>query len=238
MKLDILVFAAHPDDAELSCSGTIASHIALGKKVGIIDLTRGELGTRGSAEIRDQEAAESAKVLQLSTRLNLRMADGFFAYNRENQIKIVEQVRRFQPEMVFLNAVEDRHPDHAKGARLQSDAVFLSGLRKIETTWEGSAQEAWRPKQVFHYIQDYYIKPDVIVDVSDHWETKMNSIKAFKSQFYDPNSKEPESPISSKEFINNLEGRALQMGRLIGAKYGEGFTTPRTIGVDNLFDLK
>ena len=238
MKLDILVFAAHPDDAELSCSGTIASHIALGKKVGIIDLTRGELGTRGSAEIRDQEAAESAKVLQLSTRLNLRMADGFFAYNRENQIKIVEQVRRFQPEMVFLNAVEDRHPDHAKGARLQSDAVFLSGLRKIETTWEGSAQEAWRPKQVFHYIQDYYIKPDVIVDVSDHWETKMNSIKAFKSQFYDPNSKEPESPISSKEFIDNLEGRALQMGRLIGAKYGEGFTTPRTIGVDNLFDLK
>ena len=238
MKLDILVFAAHPDDAELSCSGTIAKHVTLGKKVGIIDLTRGELGTRGSAEIRDQEAAESAKVLQLTARHNLRMADGFFAYNRENQIKIVEQVRRFQPEMVFLNAVEDRHPDHAKGAKLQSDAVFLSGLRKIETTWEGSAQEAWRPKQVFHYIQDYYIKPDVIVDVSDHWETKMNSIKAFKSQFYDPNSKEPESPISSKEFIDNLEGRALQMGRLIGAKYGEGFTTPRTIGVDNLFDLK
>ena len=238
MKLDILVFAAHPDDAELSCSGTIAKHVTLGKKVGIVDLTRGELGTRGSAEIRDQEAAESAKVLQLTARHNLRMADGFFAYNRENQIKIVEQVRRFQPEMVFLNAVEDRHPDHAKGARLQSDAVFLSGLRKIETTWEGSAQEAWRPKQVFHYIQDYYIKPDVIVDVSDHWETKMNSIKAFKSQFYDPNSKEPESPISSKEFIDNLEGRALQMGRLIGAKYGEGFTTPRTIGVDNLFDLK
>ena len=238
MKLDILVFAAHPDDAELSCSGTLAKHVTLGKKVGIVDLTRGELGTRGSAEIRDQEAAESAKVLQLTARHNLRMADGFFAYNRENQIKIVEQVRRFQPEMVFLNAVEDRHPDHAKGARLQSDAVFLSGLRKIETTWEGSAQEAWRPKQVFHYIQDYYIKPDVIVDVSDHWETKMNSIKAYKSQFYDPNSKEPESPISSKEFIDNLEGRALQMGRLIGAKYGEGFTTPRTIGVDNLFDLK
>lgn len=238
MKLDILVFAAHPDDAELSCSGTIAKHIVLGKKVGIVDLTRGELGTRGSADLRDQESTESAKVLQLSARYNLEMADGFFEYNRENQVKIIEQVRRFQPEMVFLNAVEDRHPDHAKGAKLQSDAVFLSGLRKIETQWEGAIQGAWRPKQVFHYIQDYFLEPDVIVDISEHWETKMASIMAFKSQFYDPNSKEPESPISSKEFLENLEGRALQWGRLIGAKYGEGFTTPRTVGVENLFDLK
>ncbi len=238
MKLDILVFAAHPDDAELSCSGTIAKHVAMGKKVGIIDLTRGELGTRGSAEIRDQEAAESAKVLQLSARHNLRMADGFFEYNRENQLKIIEQIRRYQPEMVLLNAIEDRHPDHGKGARLQSDAVFLSGLRKIETSWEGTPQNAWRPKQVFHYIQDYYLEPDVIVDVSDHWDTKMQSIQAFKSQFYDPNSKEPASPISSKEFMETIEGRGVQFGRLIGARYGEGFTSPKTVGVNSLFDLK
>ena len=237
MKLDILAIAAHPDDVELGASGTLVKHQRSGKKVGIVDLTRGELGTRGTAELRDEEAARSADILKLDARINLRMPDGFFSYSRENQILIIEQIRRFKPDVVLCNAIKDRHPDHGKGSVLTSDAVFLSGLRKIETSWDGQQQEAWRPKMVYHYIQDHYIKPDFIVDISDEWATKMASIHAFSSQFYDPNSNEPQSPISSREFMDNLEGRALQYGRLIGSKYGEGFTTARPIGVNSLFDL-
>ncbi|MAX79525.1 MAG: bacillithiol biosynthesis deacetylase BshB1 [Crocinitomicaceae bacterium] len=237
MKLDILVLAAHPDDAELGCSGTILKHIKQGKKVGVVDFTRGELGTRGSAEIRDQEAADSSKILGLSARHNLRMADGFFEYTKENQLLIIEQVRRFQPDVILINAENDRHPDHGKASKLASDAIFLSGLRKVPTTWEGQEQEAWRPKSIYRYIQDYYVTPDLVVDVTDEWETKMKSVMAFKTQFYDPESDEPESPISSKEFLQQIEGRAIQYGRLIGAKYGEGFTTQRPVGVHNLLDL-
>lgn len=234
MKLDILVFAAHPDDAELSCSGTLAKHVAKGQKVGIIDLTEGELGTRGTREKRKEEASRSAEILGLSVRSNLKLEDGFFEYTKANQLKIIEQVRAYQPHIVLINAPEDRHPDHGKAARLCSDAIFLSGLRKVETKWNGVIQQAWRPQRIFHYIQDYALKPDFIVDISDFWETKKASILAFDSQFYNPNSKEPESPVSSKAFLDGLEGRALNWGRLIGAKYGEGFIAQKTIGVNDL----
>lgn len=237
MKLDILAIGAHPDDVELAAGGTVLKHVHQGKKVGVLDLTRGELGTRGSAEIRDKEAAKSAEILGLSVRHNVRMADGFFEYNKENQLLIIEQIRRFKPEIVLCNAIEDRHPDHGKGSKLTSDACFLAGLRRIETEWDGEQQEAWRPKFVYHYIQDRYIKPDFIVDVSEFWEKKMEAIMAFSSQFYDPKSKEPMSPIASKEFIEFIQGRGSEYGRQINARYGEGFTVERTPGVHDLFDL-
>ena len=238
MKLDILAIEAHPDDVELGAGGTVYKHVSQGKKVGILDLTRGELGTRGSAEIRDKEAAASSKILKLTTRVNLGMADGFFTNSKENQLLIVEQIRRFKPDVVLCNAIEDRHPDHGKGSKLTSDACFLSGLRRIETQWEGKAQEAWRPKAVYHYIQDRYIKPDFIVDISDEWEVKMKSILAFSSQFYNPNSKEPISPIATKDFLDFIKGRGSEFGRQVGGRYGEGFTVERTIGVEDITSLK
>jgi len=243
MKLDILVLAAHPDDAEISCGGTIAKHIALGKKVGVVDLTRGELGTRGTAEIRDEEAAASSKILGLSVRENLRLRDGFFTNSEEEKLKIVAAIRKYQPEIILANAVSDRHPDHGRAAQLISDATFLSGLAKVETTLEGNPdsyreQNAWRPKAVYHYIQSLYIKPDFVVDVSDFWEKKIEALRAFKSQFYDPNSNEPETFISNPGFLKLIEARGHELGYIIGAKYGEGFTVQRHIGVDNLFQLK
>lgn len=237
-KLDILVIAAHPDDAELGCSGTIAAHIAKGFKVGIVDLTHGEMGTRGTPEIRLQEAEEAARILGLSARENLGFKDIYFKDDEAHQLELIKVIRKYQPEIVLANAITDRHPDHGKGASLASNACFMSGLRKIETELNGELQKAWRPKFVYHYIQNNYIQPDFIVDISAHWDTKVASIMAFKSQFYDPSSKEPASFISSPEFLPFIESRSREFGHRIMVKYGEGFTVERFIGVDNLFDLK
>jgi len=237
MKLDILVLSAHPDDAEISCGGTIAKHIASGKKVGVVDLTRGELGTRGTAEIRDQEAATSSKVLGLTVRGNLGLRDGFFKNSEEDQLKVVEAIRKYQPEIVLTNAVHDRHPDHGRASDLVYESTFLSGLTKVETKSEGKLQSAWRPKAVYHFIQSLYITPDFVVDVSDFWERKIEALRAFKSQFYDPQSKEPETFISNPGFMKLIEARGHELGYTIGVKYGEGFTVRRHLGVNNLFDL-
>jgi N-acetylglucosamine malate deacetylase 1 len=238
MKLDILVIAAHPDDAELACSGTIAAHIAQGYKVGILDLTKGEMGTRGTPEIRLEESAVAAKILGLASRENLGLKDIYFKDDEAHQMEIIKIIRKYQPEIVLANAVTDRHPDHGKGASLASHACFMSGLRRIETHMKGVVQEAWRPKFIYHYIQNNYIKPDFVVDITPYWETKIDSIKAFKSQFFDPSNKEPESFISSEGFLEFIEARAKEFGHSIMVKYGEGFTVERTIGINDLFLLK
>jgi N-acetylglucosamine malate deacetylase 1 len=238
LKLDILVLASHPDDAEISCSGTIARHVAMGHKVGIVDLTKGELGTRGTPEIRAQEAAASAEILGVVVRDNLGLKDGFFQNDPTHQLAVVRAVRKYQPSIVLANAIYDRHIDHGKGASLAYDACFLSGLIRIETLDEnGKKQQPWRPSVVYHYIQSLYIEPDFIVDVSDYWDIKMKSIQAFRSQFYDPQSNEANTYISSPDFIKMLEARAIDWGHAIGTKYGEGFTTRRYPGVKSLFDL-
>ncbi len=232
LKLDILAFAAHPDDIELSCSGTLMHHIAMGKKVGIVDLTRGELGTRGSAELRDEEALKSSKIMGINARENLGMPDGFFENNRENQFKIIEIIRKYQPELVLANALNDRHIDHGRAAELIHNACFLSGLSKITT----GSLAAWRPKRILHYIQDYYATPDVVVDITPWYEKKKECILAFSSQFYNPESKEPETPISSLGFFKFLEARSREMGRCIGVEYGEGFISPTPIQLNNLLE--
>lgn len=238
MKLDILAFGAHPDDVELGCSGTILKEIALGKKVGIVDLTRGELGTRGSAEIRDQEANAAAEILGVTVRENLEMRDGFFVNDEAHQLKIIEMIRKYQPEIVLCNAIDDRHIDHAKGSQLVSDACFLSGLMKIETLSNNEPQRAWRPKQVYHYIQWKNIEPDFVVDITGFVEKKTEAILAYKSQFYDPNSKEPESPITSKNFLESLNYRSRDLGRLVGLDHAEGFTVERYLAINSLGDLR
>ncbi|WP_418263426.1 bacillithiol biosynthesis deacetylase BshB1 [Flavobacterium faecale] len=238
MKLDILAFGAHPDDVELGCSGTILKEISLGKKVGIVDLTRGELGTRGSAEIRDQETEAAAKILGISIRENLAMRDGFFVNDEKHQKEIIKMIRKYQPEIVLCNAIDDRHIDHAKGSKLVSDACFLSGLMKIETDYNGERQNAWRPKVVYHYIQWKNVEPDFVVDITGFTEKKIECILAYKSQFYDPNSNEPESPISSKNFFESLNYRSRDLGRLVGVDHAEGFTVERYLAVNSLGDLK
>jgi len=238
MKLDILAIGAHPDDVELGCGATLAKEIANGKKVGILDLTRGELGTRGSAEIRDEEAAAAAKILGVAVRENLALADGFFVNDKESQLKIIEVIRKYQPEIVLCNAITDRHIDHGKGSKLASDACFLSGLKKIETTVDGKSQEKWRPKTVYHYIQWQHIEPDVVVDVSGFIEKKCEAVFAYSSQFHDPNNKDGDTPISSETFKESINYRSRDLGRLIGTEYGEGFTVERYPAVDSLFDLK
>lgn len=238
MKLDILVLAAHPDDAELSCSGTVLKHLAMGKKVGIADLTRGELGTRGSAELRDQEAADSARILGLTVRENLGLRDGFFVNDEAHQMEVIRVIRKYQPEIILCNAIDDRHPDHARASELAVTSCFLSGLSKIRTELDGSQQEAWRPRLVLQYIQDNYIRPDIIVDVTEHWDVKMESIYAFKSQFHNPGYDEPEQTyISTPEFLKVIEARARELGKAIGATYGEGFTCKKLLGVNDLFNL-
>tara|TARA_B100000787_G_C16190155_1_gene297004 strand:- start:90 stop:806 length:717 start_codon:yes stop_codon:yes gene_type:complete len=237
MKLDILAFGAHPDDVELGCGATIAKEISLGKKVGIVDLTRGELGTRGSADLRDQEAVNAAKILGVSVRENLRFADGFFVNDKEHQLEIIKMIRKYQPEIVLCNAIDDRHIDHSKGSKLVSDACFLSGLTKIKTSLDGEQQDKWRPKQVYHYIQWKNIEPDFVVDVTGFVDKKIASVLAYSSQFYDPNSKEPETPITSKNFIDSINYRAKDLGRLIGVELAEGFTTERYVAVENLSKL-
>lgn len=238
MKLDILAFGAHPDDVELGCGATIAKEVSLGKKVGVVDLTRGELGTRGSAEIRDREAATAAKILGIHVRENLSFRDGFFINDEIHQLEVIKRIRKYKPEIVICNAVDDRHIDHSKGSKLVSDACFLSGLRRIQTTLDGVEQEAWRPKIVYHYIQWKNIEPDFVVDVSDFMQQKLDAVMAYSSQFYDPNSKEPISPIATKNFTESIEYRAKDLGRLVFTDYAEGFTTERYLAVNSLADLK
>ncbi|WP_103070573.1 bacillithiol biosynthesis deacetylase BshB1 [Aquimarina sediminis] len=237
MKLDILAVGAHPDDIELSCSGTIAKEISNGKKVGILDLTRGELGTRGTPEIRDQEAKKAADILGISIRENLGFKDGFFINDQEHQLEIIKVLRKYRPEVVLCNAITDRHIDHGKGSKLASDSCFLSGLRKIETYVDGEIQEPWRPKHVYHYIQWVNIEPDFVVDISSHIDKKMESVMAYASQFYDANSTEPSTPISSKNFSDSIKYRAADLGRIIGVPYAEGFTVERYVAVDSIFNL-
>lgn len=237
MKLDILAVGSHPDDVELGCAATLVKEISFGKKVGILDLTRGELGTRGSAEIRDEEAAVAADILGVEVRENLAFADGFFTNDKEHQLAIIKMIRNYQPEIVLCNAITDRHIDHGRGSKLVSDACFLSGLRKIESTFDGTPQMAWRPKHVYHYIQWQHLEPDFVVDVSNFIEKKIEAVKAYRSQFYDPDSNEPISPITSKNFLDSVAYRARDLGRLIGVDAGEGFTVERYVAVDRLDDL-
>lgn len=237
MKLDILAFGAHPDDVELGAAGTIAKEISLGKKVGIIDLTRGELGTRGSVELRKVEASNAADILGVSVRENLGFADGFFTNDRKHQLEVIRMIRKYQPEIVLCNAIDDRHIDHGKGSKLVSDACFLSGLEKIETKMGGEQQDKWRPKLVYHYIQWKSIKPDFVVDVTGYMNKKVDSVMAYSSQFFDPKSTEPQTPITSKNFIDSIEYRARDLGRLIGVDHAEGFTVERFVAVDSLDKL-
>ncbi len=237
MKIDILAIGIHPDDVELSCSGTIAKHIAFGKKVGILDLTQGELGTRGNAELRTKEANEAAIILGVSFRTQLNLKDCFFENNEENQKKIIEIIRKHQPEIILCNAISDRHPDHGRASKLVSDSSFYSGLIKIETHSDNKIQKAWRPKAVYHYIQDQYIHPDFVIDISDFIDIKHKAIMAYSSQFYNPSSNEPETPISSKHFIESVNSKMSILGRDIGVKFAEGFTVNRYPGINSLFDL-
>ena len=237
MKLDLLAFGAHPDDVELSCSGTIAKEVALGKKVGIVDLTRGELGTRGTPEIRLQEATAAATILGVSVRENLEMRDGFFVNDEAHQLQVIQMIRKYQPTIVLCNAITDRHIDHGKGSSLVSDACFLSGLIKIETSLNGSLQKAWRPKLVYHYIQWKNIEPDFVVDISDFIDQKKEAVLAYRSQFYNPDTSEPITPIATKNFTDSIVYRAQDLGRLIGVDYAEGYTVERPLAVNSLGDL-
>ncbi len=237
MKLDILAFGAHPDDVELGCGGTIAKEISLGKKVGIIDLTRGELGTRGSVAIRNQESANAASILGISVRENLDMRDGFFVNDEAHQLEIIKMIRKYKPNIVLCNAVDDRHIDHGKGSKLVSDACFLSGLMKIKTEFDGENQEVWRPKLVYHYIQWKNLIPDFVVDISGFNDKRLAAILAYESQFYKSNSSEPETPIATKNFMESLNYRVQDFGRLIGTDYAEGFMVERYLAVNSLEDL-
>ena len=237
MKLDILGITAHPDDVELSFGGTLLVHNQNGYKTGVVDLTEGELGTRGTPEIRGKEAQEAGKILGLSARENLRLPDGFFENNKNNQLKVIEQLRRFQPRIVITNAIYDRHPDHTRGSQLVETAFFLSGLKEVKTNWDGKTQEAYRPEKLYFCIQSISREPDLLVDISSVIEKRREAINAFKSQFFDPDSKEPETYISSKNFMNMLDARALDWGLKIGVEFAEGFTVKHSIGVKSLFDL-
>ena len=233
MKVDILAIGAHPDDVELGCGGTLAKLISEGKKVAIVDLTQGELGTRGTNITRAQEAASASEILGISARENLKMKDGFILNSEEYQMQIVKMIRKYQPEIVLANAVDGRHPDHAKAAKLVSDACFLSGLVKIETELDGENQKQWRPKQVFHYIQWKHITPDFVIDISNFMEKKIEACLAYKTQFYDPNSNEPMTPIATKDFLESLTYRAQDLGRLSGVEFAEGFTTEKLLAFKN-----
>jgi len=237
MKLDILVLSAHPDDAELGCGGTIIQASARGQKVGIIDFTRGELGTRGTVAIRDQEAARAAEIMGVAVRENMNFRDGFFVNDEHHQTLLIQKIRKYQPDIVLAAAPVDRHPDHARASELIVEACFLAGLRKIETEDNSSTQEPWRPKALYHFIQSVLLKPDFVVDVSEYWDTKMEAIKAFQSQFFNHSGDEPETYISNPRFLRMVEARGIELGHSIGANYGEGFLTDRNLGVKDLFDL-
>lgn len=236
-QIDILAFGAHPDDVELSAGGTLLLHRALGKTIGIVDLTEGELGTRGTVETRYAEAKKAAEILGLTLRTNLQLADGFFQHNESSLMKVIEVIRAFRPKIVLANAITDRHPDHARAAKLVSEACFLSGLSKIKSSYNGLNQEAHRPNAMYHYIQDRFQKPDFVVDITPYVDKKMAAISAFQTQFWNPESVEPSTPISSKEFIDYIKASMQVHGRSIGVAYAEGFNVERQIGVSNLFDL-
>lgn len=233
MKLDILAFGVHPDDVELGCAGTIMAAIDQGKKVGIVDLTRGELGTRGTPTTRTQEAAAAAKIMGVDVRENLDMADGFFTNDEAHQRKIIALIRKYQPDVILANAPEDRHPDHGRSAKLVSDAAFLSGLRKVETIYEGITQNAWRPAYTFHYIQDRFIQPSFVIDITDYMERKMEAVLAYGTQFTNADTSEPQTYISSPQFLETVKARALMLGKRIGVGYAEGYITEKIIGFSN-----
>lgn len=237
MKLHILAIGAHPDDVELGCTGTLINHIRKGQSAGILDLTEGELGSRGTIQTRYVEAEASAQLMGISVRENLKMADGFFQNDREHQLKIIEILRKYQPDIILANALADRHPDHGKAGRLIADACFLSGLRKIETVVDGTAQQPWRPKKIFHYIQDRFTEPNLIVDISDSMELKIEAIKCFKTQFLAEGSNDPQTYISAPGFLDKIKNRASQLGHRIGKKYGEGFHLETSIGLSDLDSL-
>lgn len=238
MKLDVLALGAHPDDVEMCCAGTLLASAAAGKKIGIVDFTRGELGTRGTPAIRAAEAAAASEMLGLSIRENLGLPDGFFRNDREHQLPLIQAIRRYQPDVVLANAIHDRHPDHGRGAELARDACWLAGLRMIETFGDdGQPQPPWRPRNVYHYIQDQYITPAFVVDISAHWPRKWAAILAYKSQFFNPASPEPETYLTSQAFSQFLEARARDLGHLVSAEFGEGFTVPRPVGVREVGEL-
>jgi bacillithiol biosynthesis deacetylase BshB1 len=238
MKVDILAFAAHPDDIEISASGTLMKHIDQGKTVAIVDLTQGELGSRGTIESRYKEANKASTIMGVKHRVNLKMADGFFEINQSNKLRIIEQIRHFKPEIVLCNAISDRHPDHGRASQLVSEACFLSGLLKIETNYKDQLQEKWRPKAVYHYIQDRYLKPDFIVDISHYIDKKIDVLKSYKTQFFNPALSEVKTPISGKDFFAFLKGRWKDFGRDINVEYAEGFTVERVMGVEDITTLK
>lgn len=233
MNIDILAFGAHPDDVEISCGGTLLKHINAGCRVVLADLTHGELGTRGSADIRNAESAAAAQLMGVQERVKLDLRDGFFQTNEESLREVIKVIRQYKPDIILCNSPEDRHPDHGKGSKLVLEAAFLSGLPKIQT-----GQDAYRAKQVYHYIQDYHLNPDFVVDMSNYWDQKKKVLQCYKSQFFDPTSNEPVTPISSMEFWHFLEGRARDFGRLIQASHGEGFIAARAIGVNDFRDLR
>lgn len=237
MKLDILVLSAHPDDAELGCGGTMSQATSRGRQVGVVDFTRGELGSRGTVSIRDQEAEKAAKILGLAVRENMNFKDGFFFSDETHQKALIQVIRRFQPHIVLAAAPRDRHPDHARASQLIVESCFLSGLIKIESAYEGKGQDPWRPKAVYHYIQSIMLKPDFVVDVSEHWSKKIEAIKAFQSQFFNDGSEQPETYISNPRFLKMIDARGVELGHSIGVDYGEGFLTDRNLGVKDLFDL-
>lgn len=237
MKVDILAFGVHPDDVELGCSGTLLKHMAQGYKVGIIDLTKGELGTRGTAQTRAQEVKDSSKILGIAVRENLGFADGFFVNDKEHQLEVVKIIRKYQPKVVFANAKYDRHPDHGRSAELVRDACFLAGLPKVPTKLKGEKQVAFRPKSVFHYIQAIHSEPDFVVDITPFFEQKVKAIRAFKTQFYDPKSKEPATFISSPEFLEFVKARAIHFGVPAGVQYAEGFQVNRIPGIEDVVKL-
>tara|TARA_B110000967_G_scaffold69066_1_gene71454 strand:- start:14126 stop:14839 length:714 start_codon:yes stop_codon:yes gene_type:complete len=232
MKLDVLAFGAHPDDIELACSGSLMKLIAEGKSVGIVDLTEGEMGTRGSIFTRREESANASKIIGIAVRENLNLGDSSFELNQETRVKVIEVIRKYRPTIVLANAVDDRHIDHPKGAQLVKEAFFLSGLSKIVTSSNNEAQMAFRPKFLFHYIQHYHTRPDFVIDITGYQSRKIESILAYKTQFYNPDSKEAETPISSKRFLNFLDARSREMGEVIGVEYGEGFTSHVPLSYD------
>ncbi len=238
MNVDILAIGVHPDDVELSCSGTLLKHIDLGYKVGILDLTRGELGTRGTPEKRQREAESAASLMGAEFRVNIEIPDGLFTNTEEYKMRIVKVIRKYRPEIVLANSIKDRHPDHGRSAQLVYDACFLSGLLQIGSTdAEGQLQDRWRPKAIYNYVQDQLLEPDIVIDITSYIDRKMETILAFKSQFYDPDSKEADSPISGLDFLEYIKARSRAYGRQIGVEFAEAFTSARPVGANDLFQL-